>query len=353
MKRKINKKKLGIIIGIVMILLLFVLPFGIAAMVYEDNFNKRYETYEPYAFAVDNFNGLYADRVTFPSDKEELVGYVYSHGENDKKGMIIIAHGLGGGGHNSYIDVADYFARNGYYVFAYDATGNDESGGKSAKGLPQGIIDLEHAISFVKQDIRFQNLPVMLFGHSWGAYSACSVLNIDPDIKAVISVAGFNNSMDVIEEQGRELAGDGITYMIPFFKLYERLKFGKYSNENSMKGFEKSNAKVMVIHSADDNMISKEKSFDFYYEQYSDDERFVFIPYEDRGHNYIYYSDESRQYHDEVNAQFKDYVDSLETELTPEIKEAYLKQHLDKEKMFMLDEELINRMVEFYDSCVE
>ena len=62
-----------------------------------------------------------------------------------------MAHGLGGGGHNSYMDCANYFARHGYYVFAYDATGNDESEGEGVGGLPQGVIDLDYAISFVEQ----------------------------------------------------------------------------------------------------------------------------------------------------------------------------------------------------------
>ena len=44
----------------------------------------------------------------------------------------------------------DCFTENGYYVFAYDAQGNDGSEGKSISGLPQGIIDLDNAISYAK-----------------------------------------------------------------------------------------------------------------------------------------------------------------------------------------------------------
>ncbi|WP_370631506.1 serine aminopeptidase domain-containing protein [Peptoniphilus sp. KCTC 25270] len=63
-------------------------------------------------------------------------GSLYSVGDN-LKGIIIIAHGFGGGGHNSYLDCINYFAQNGYYVFAYDATGNDESEGEGVRGFPQ------------------------------------------------------------------------------------------------------------------------------------------------------------------------------------------------------------------------
>lgn len=64
---------------------------------------------------------------------------------------MIIAHGFGGGGHNSYMDAADYFARNGYYVFTYDATAMDKSEGEGLGGIPQGVIDLDSAISFVER----------------------------------------------------------------------------------------------------------------------------------------------------------------------------------------------------------
>ena len=82
--------------------------------------------------------------------------------------MYVIAHGFGGGGHNSYMDVANYFASNGYYVFAYDVTGCDKSEGEGVGGVPQGVIDLDHAISFVEDNNEIPELPIMLFGHSWG-----------------------------------------------------------------------------------------------------------------------------------------------------------------------------------------
>ena len=67
--------------------------------------------------------------------------------------------------------VINRLASGGYYVFAYDAHGNDNSGGNSVRGLPQGIADLALAIEHVSCIEEYKGLPVMLFGHSWGAYS--------------------------------------------------------------------------------------------------------------------------------------------------------------------------------------
>ena len=131
----------------------------------------------------------------------------------------------------------------------------------------------------------------MLFGHSWGGYSVGSVLNLHPDVKAVVMVAGFNKSMDIIEEEGKKIAGDGVRVLLPYISLYERIKFGKYASYNCINGFEHSEAGVMIIHSADDEMISKEKGFDVFYDSYKNNPRFSFVKYENRGHDYVFYSD--------------------------------------------------------------
>ncbi|RKQ30231.1 alpha/beta hydrolase family protein [Oceanobacillus halophilus] len=348
-----RKRKFIVTFIVVIIVLLFLIPFGLAAMIYEDNFGDRYETYAPMARSIDEFVGLNMQKHTFTSNREQkLVGYKYYRNLENIKGVVVISHGLGGGGHNSYMDVADYFASNGYVVFAYDATGNDESEGSSVKGIPQGLIDLDYAIQYVKQTSDFDDLPIMLFGHSWGGYSDGSVLNLHPDVKAIVMVAGFNKSMDIIEEEGKKIAGDGISILLPYISLYEKIKLGRYASYNCINGFENTEAGVMIIHSADDEMISQEKGFDVFYDHYKNNHRFSFVKYEDRGHDYIYYSDRSREYKEEFNRKSDEYFNSLDEEFTSELKESYLNDNLDKKILFDLDEELMNSMVKFYDNNI-
>lgn len=351
---KNKKRQIVIIVSIVLIVLLFVIPFGIAAMIYESNFGERYETYGPMARNMEEFEGLKVKEYTFTSNQgQKLAGYKYYKELEIIKGVVIIAHGLGGGGHNSYMDVADYMTRNGYVVFAYDATGNDKSEGRSVRGIPQGIIDLDYAIRFVKETPDFTDLPIVLFGHSWGGYSVGSALNLHSDVKAVVMLAGFNESMDIIEEEGRRIAGSGINVLLPYISLYERIKLGKYASFSCMEGFEHSAAGVMMIHSEDDEMISRKYAIDIFKELYENNPRFQFIQYKDRGHNYVYYSDAAREYKDSINIEFEEYVKSLDVELSSEIKESYLYNHLNKELLFILDEELMNRIVNFYDNYIK
>lgn len=358
-KRKSKKLKWVIVVLCVVAVILIAGDFALSVMIYNENFNKRFESYEPLMLYVDDFDGLQRTRYEFPSDQGQmLTGYLYASGAN-QRGIVVMAHGFGGGGHNSYMDCANFFAQSGYYVFAYDATGNDESEGGEVGGLPQGVIDLEHAISFVEESGNFPELPIVLFGHSWGGYSVSSVLAYHPEVKAVIACSGFNSSSDMFEAEGKRQAGDGIYLMMPFVKLYERIKYGGYASCTAMDGFMKSGANVLIVHSADDNVVPIEYGLDKYFEKYRDDPRFHFIRLEDKGHNYVYHD---MTYIREFNADFDKWRETLDYDYSaPENRERfaedkaeYIHSNLDRDKWSnMLDAELFARFVSFYDEQLQ
>ena len=352
---KMKKSKIKPILSIILfVIVILTAGYGfLCVKLYNDNFNKRFTTAITMRQYPEDFDGLQRTRYEFPSDKgQKLTGYLYSAGEEDPHGIIIIAHGFGGGGHNSYMNCANYFAHNGFLVFAYDATGNDESEGEGVGGIPQGVIDLDHAVSFVEDSGNFPELPIGLFGHSWGAYSVSSVLTRHPEVKAVIAVSGCNRSSDVFESGGKDQAGDLIYTMTPFIRLYERIKYGDYAAKTAMDGFAAGDAAIMILHSADDNVLGIEYGLDLYYKTYKDDPRFTFMRFEDRGHNHIY---DDRAYIDEYNAAFDQWLKTLDYDYNAaENKEqfiadkaAYTRQHLDWEKM--PDSALFAEFLDFYN----
>ena len=308
---------------------------------------------------LDDFEGLQRIQYQFPSDKGQmLTGYLYSSGK-EQRGIVIMAHGFGGGGHNSYMDCANYFAHNGYYVFAYDATGNDESDGNGVGGLPQGVIDLDYAVSFVEDSEEFPNLPIVLFGHSWGGYSVCNVLNYHPEVKAVIGVSGFNCSSDLFESEGKKQVGNGIYLMMPFVKLHEYIYFGKYASNTAMDGFAASDAAVMIVHSTDDDVVPMKYGYEIYFEKYKDDPRFSFIRLENRGHNCL---NDDMTYTNEFNAEFDKWLETLNYDYEAEEhrkrfaaeKADYIHQNLDREKWCnRIDTELFDQFVDFYDAHLD
>ena len=244
---------------------------------------------------VEAFEGLERTRYEFASDKgQTIVGYLYSSG-TEQKAIIVLAHGYGAGGHNSYLPTINYFAQNGFYVFAYDATGNDESEGKAIGGVPQGVIDLDYAISFVEESGNFPDLPIGLFGHSWGGYSVSNVLTYHPEVEAVIECSGPNSSSDLVEGGGTKIIGPVVKGLMPVIKVYERAKYGDYATNSALIGFASTDAEIMVVHSSDDNIVPIEYGYDIYYEAFKDDPRFTFIRLDGKGHNQFLNVDNNRE----------------------------------------------------------
>lgn len=357
MNKKKPKKKIALIIILCTIIVLVGAWGTFSIITYDNNINQRFETPEALKLQLGDFDGLKCKKYQFPSNKGQmLAASLYSRGEN-QHGIIIIAHGFGGG-QNSYMDCANYFAQHGYYVFSYDATGNDDSEGKGVGGFPQGAVDLDYAISFVEESGNFPDLPIGLFGHSWGGYSVCSVLKFHPDVKAVVECCGCNRSSDLFEAGGKYEAGDIIYSMMPFIKTHEWVKYGKYALNTAMDGFEASDASVMVVHSTDDDVVPIQYGYDLYYKKYKDNSRFTFLRFDDKGHN-EFFVDNDNNYMDEFNAQLDKWRETLDYDYKAEKnkerfikdKAEYITAHLDRERWSnRLDRKLFKKFVEFFDN---
>ena len=330
--------------AILLALPLVVMPVA-TVIIYESIFGSRYETAPWLEFSTEDYEGLTVSRSDFDSEGERLAGYKYTRG-GELRGVVVISHGLGGGGHNSYMPFIDFFTQHGYGVFAYDAHGNDNSEGRGVEGLPQGVIDLDRAIDHLSNIDEFRSLPIALFGHSWGGYSVGNVLSLHPEVRAAIIVAGFNESEDMLLYQAREYVGSFADLTIGYLELYERLKFGsEYSELSALSGMAATDAGIMIVHSADDETVPVRYGYDKFHEAYADSERFQFVRYEDRGHNYLFYSEAAWEYREQLNADYRAFVEDGGREYSAETKLEFMTEHLDKKWCFELDPELASQML--------
>ncbi len=356
MIKKRNKKKI-ILISVVSFLLsipLVILPI-LSVVVYESIFGTRYETISWMQFSVEDYDGLEMKRSDFQSGDVTLAGYKYSKNNQEVKGVVVIAHGLGGGGHNTYMPFIDYFTSSCYYVFAYDARGNDNSGGDAVEGLPQGIISLDDALNHAASIEEYQNLPFALFGHSWGGYAVGNVLNMHPDIKSAVIVAGFNKSADLLEYQGELMAGKGAKILTPYMALYERIKFGKkFTAISAIEGLAKTDVGIMIVHSKNDTTVPIRYGYDKFYNEFGSSDRFEFVLYEDKGHDYLFYSEAAWVYREQLNKDYKAYVEDNGRNYCAEVKEEFMNKYLDKKQCFEPDPILMERIIKMFDTyCVK
>lgn len=326
----------------------FLCLYVVANQAYDSRF-VRQEPSEPSARSVDEFPGLTVERCSFASDKGQmLAGYLYSKAGTQPKGVVVLAHGFGFGGQCTYMDVADYFTSNGYLVFAYDATGFGESEGNSTVGTQQGIIDLDHALDYVEANGETKDYPIVLWGHSWGAYCASCALADHPEVKAIVALSGYNSSTDEIDSF---LTGNLEEMFIPVAGLIEQQRFGSYASYTSLAGFASTNAGVMIVQSADDPQVSESIGYDLYYEKYLDDSRFTFRLYQDRQHLYIYHTDAAREYATSYDEEESAYFDERDIDRpSAEESAAYVAAHpFDKKVGYAIDLELMDQMRDFYD----
>ncbi|MBR6789425.1 MAG: alpha/beta hydrolase [Oscillospiraceae bacterium] len=278
------------VLVILVLLFFFVVMPILTVKIYDSNFDRRYETSNIVQNKIAFYPGLEGEPCSFKTKQgHTLASMKYYKKGQEVKGIVVIAHGLGGGGHKGFTDVADRFTSDGYLVFGYDATANDLSEGDKVGGLPQGVIDLDYALRYVKEQPEYEGLPIVLFGYSWGSYSTGNVLNLHPDVKAAVMVSGFNESPDMIEQRGIEYAGKfAAGLMLPYVRTYERIRFGEHASLSAVKGFETAkDTRVMIVYSMDDDTVHREGGYDPFL-PYMDDPRFTFKIYEDRGHQWIF-----------------------------------------------------------------
>lgn len=345
--KKINKKKKIIICISIFLVLFFIIPMTTTIVIYEMNFGERSETPEYLKYEMSSFKNLKRTQISFKSNKgQALSGYIYNNKETAKgKSIIVLAHGLGGG-HNSYIPEIDYLAQHGYTVFAYDCTGTDESEGKSVGGLPQGIIDLDYALKYVENNDDLKELPIMLYGHSWGGYSVCSELNYNHKIKGVVERSGFNQSENIIIEQGSRMYGSAIKLLSPYIELYERFKFGDVAKLTSLEGLKKTDANVMLMHSSDDTTVSYNNNFQLYEDNLKDKSNLRFISLNGLGHDVIIDTNFQKM----INYDRKQLIGEYGSKKKiPEKEIEVFNQKVNSEEN-KINNQLMDEIVQFYDS---
>lgn len=243
------------ILAAIAVFVLIVL-FLLAALVEKIAFGKRCEG-NPLLkyFTAADFENLDAEPVAFEGNRgQTLRGNLYkAHGKTDFRALLIFAHGMGGG-HLSYTTELDFFAKHGFLVLAYDNTGTMASDGKSLVGMPQAVSDLKSALRFAKSDPRTKDLPILLAGHSWGAYTVCRAAN-EADVKGVLSFSAPDDVPELLCSEASAQTGKNLHFLKPFLRAYERLRFGRAASKPTSALLADCTAPVLLLHGEKDTSV--------------------------------------------------------------------------------------------------
>ncbi len=353
--KKSNRAIRIIVIGLGITAIVFIVISLITVKIVYDSQFPRYDRPDETITAQLRYSDIERDYpripVTFTSGKNALQGYIYG-GENTR-GLLVIAHGLGGGA-DSYLPNIQHFVDNDLRVFAYDCTGSYDSEGMSTRGFPQSVVDLHAALTFIAVQPDLSDLPLVLFGHSWGGYAVVNVLHYPHDVQGVISISAVNNAVDILVEQGKELMGGFIYTQYPFLWLYQRLLFGEVASFDAVSAINATNIPTLIIHGEADEMVSYEGSALIASRNEIKNPNVSYVKASTpgrNGHDNLFRTDTAIAYIKEVNAAYREIYDSYDGQIPYAVKKDFY-SGIDRIMLQKLEPSLMQVIVEFIDGVL-
>ena len=321
-----------------------------------DKIFQRYErpdyTITPGLICIDRLNdNITKEEISFYSDDVLLKGNYYTC--NNPKGIVIIAHGIHSGG-DDYLSFIRYFIKNDFNVFSFNYKGTYDSKGDSTVGFCEALVDLDHAIDYILSEEKFNNLPLFLFGHSWGGYAVCAVLSLQDKINACASVAGMNNGFTIISEKADQYAGKIAAPSKPFFDIYQRFLFKDYVKYDAIKGINNSNIPIVLAHGVDDKLILFNKqSIISCNNKFKNGNIKYYIGKGFQGdHTDILYSNKAIIYRKELESELKLLEMKKGSKLTYQEKQEF-NQSIDHIRYSEINEELMQLVVDTFNSALK
>ena len=293
------------------------------------------------------------EEVTFTSGDNELKGFIYGLENTDPKGLIVFAHGIGGG-HESYINQLMWFVDENWVVFAYDATGSGYSEGSGSRGLVQSALDLDKALDFAENDERLSGFDKYLLGHSWGAYAVSAVQNFDHDIKAAASMSGYAYPVEMLDVGAEQMLGKaGSAVFHPFVWSYNKLLYGEYASLNAVDGINKSGIPNLVIHGENDDFVEYDRASILSKSSRitNPNVRYITLTGEFADHNMFFNSDACNEYKKPFNERRKE-INKIKNKTERNEKLEALVSEMDKDILNTINTDLLITIENFYENKV-
>lgn len=279
--------------------------------------------------------------IKYESNQATLNGYYYENKNSDY--LVVVSHGMQDGA-DSLLAVCKYFYDSGYNVFSYDNSGCFDSSGK-VQGFSQPLIDLKYTLDFLNENELFKDYKKFLFGLSAGGFAATSVLSFKPEnVLCVVSVSAYNDASTLLIDKGKSYVGPLVYVGKPLVEAIQKNKFGDYLSYNAVKGINATNTPSLIIHGKDDKTIRYDVESIIAKKELITNLNFDYLLVENVGHTSVLYSNEANLYQQEVNNQIKSIKNKKQkTEYVNSIDD-YAYSHL--------NEELFNKIVQFYKNCI-
>lgn len=263
----------------------------------------------------------------FQLDGSTLRGYVYK--AENPKGLVVFRHGIFSQ-HADYLSLICALVDKGWSVYAYDAIGCGESDGDNVKGMAQSAVDVAAAVNHVRQSGIAGDLPIALWGHSWGGYGVAAALGTTSNISACVTMSGFNAPVEVLLESTKRSMGPAAFTQQPTIWLNNKLVFGADADRSAEEGINSSGVPVLVIHGTEDAIVGYDGSAIIAHRSRITNPKVSYIVKDEpgrNGHNSYFYEPAARAYLAEKSAELaslaQDYPEGMPASALAEFFEGY------------------------------
>ncbi len=144
---------------------------------------------------------FHREDIDFDSKGTRCSAWLYLPECNEKKPVIVMAHGLGGTREMRLYEYAERFASEGYACFLFDYRNYGASDGiqRQLINVKMQLDDWNSAIDFIKKDNRVNGENLMLFGSSFSGGHVIWLSAHRNDIKATIAQCPYTDTIATIK----------------------------------------------------------------------------------------------------------------------------------------------------------
>ncbi len=169
------------------------------------------------------------------------------------RALVVMVHGVRSSS-DVFDEAAERLLADGYAIMSFDGTASGRSQGKRTMGLQQQRYDLQALLEHTEDFASVRDLPLILFGHSAGAYGVASLL---PETRAAaaVCVSGFESPLGTMRYWSQKYAGVLSTIEFPFLQLREYSVKGNKADVSASRAILSANVPVFVAHGAADEVI--------------------------------------------------------------------------------------------------
>ncbi|MCM8810519.1 MAG: alpha/beta hydrolase [Candidatus Omnitrophica bacterium] len=196
--------------------------------------------------------GLPYENITLKTeDGKKLIGWlIYSE---KSKGIIICLHGYPAN-KSDILPVVEFLYPE-FSLLLFDFRAHGESQGKVCYFGLKEFLDVKSAIDFIKNNEKVKNLPIGVWGYSFGGAVGIISAAKYKDIKSLVTDSAFANFPDMVKNYYKNLGP--LKYIFSSFSIFlGRHVFRSDFKLNSPENFISSlTCPILIIHSRNDDFV--------------------------------------------------------------------------------------------------